>query len=187
MAFGDIAFNVTSIRVARMLANGTYLTTSYEIQLGQEMSFKAAHDTDQIKAYGMITNRLSILTSLEGMMRQASMDDNALFVMTGTGTSTSGVTPAQVATATFLGGGSGMPYFGLVAAVAAEDGANALVGVYKCQLNEVPAWKVEQNKFMIAELPFFAMALNTSGRKMFTRKKYETAVSVPVDINGILV
>jgi hypothetical protein len=184
--FGDVVFNITDIRVTPMLANGTYLTTSFSLDLGSEMSFSPEHDQDTIKAYGMFTNRLSILTNVKGMLKQAAMDAAALWAMTGVGTSTSGVTPNQVATATLLGGGSGLPYFGVVGSFAAENGANVLVGLYKCQLDTLPQWTVEQNKFRITEVGFFGMAASISSRKVGVIKKYETAVTVPTDLNGIL-
>lgn len=184
MAFADVIYTITDIRVAKLLASGSYHTTSFSLLLGSEMSFSFSADNDQIKSYGLLAALLSIITGVEGTLKQASIDRDGIYVLTGTDAESSGSTPNQQVTMDVLAGGAGLPYFGAVGNFAADDGGNALVGLRKCKLDTWPAWTVEQNRFRITDTPFKAIPIDTTTRKLVRIRPYETATSIPSDINS---
>ncbi len=181
--FASVVFTITNIRVARLRADGTYDPVSYSLQYGSEMSFEVEADTDQIKSYGMIVALLSIVTSLAGTLKQAAIDPPGLNIMVAVDDTSTGSTPNRVATADFLAGGAGLPYFGAAGDFAAENGANAHLGLRKMKLDTMPGWMVEQNKFRLDEVKFRAIPIDTTTRKMHRLKRNETSAALPEDLN----
>jgi hypothetical protein len=180
---GDVVYTITDIRVARWLPGNTYDTTSFSLTYGSEMSFEVDADNDELMSYGMAVSALSIIKKLTGTLKQAAIDSNGIYVLTGHSTTTSGSTPNRTITTDMLAGGSGLPFFGAVGNFASEDGANVLLGLRKCKLDTLPGWTVEMNKFRLSEVKFKAFTPDVTTRKLHRIRRYETAAAIPVDLN----
>lgn len=176
--FGDVLFNVRNMKVAPLLASGAY-GGAVVLDYGNTMSFAVESDTDELMSYGMAVERLSIPVRVTGTFQQGAYNAIALWILTGMVTTSSGTTPNQIADTEILGGGSGLPYFGLIGDFAATNGASGLVLLRKVQLDAIPEWKVEQNKFRLSEVSFTGMAIDTTGRKMIKIRRNETAAAIP--------
>lgn len=175
-------YNCTNMKVAPLLANGTY-GGPVALDIGSEMQFAFENDTDELFSYGMVVERLSITVRVTGQFMQGSLDSVALWVMTGVNTVSSGSQPNRIADSEILAGGSGLPYFGLMGEFAATNGANGWAFLRKIQLETIPEYKIERNKFRISEVKFAGMAKDTSGRKLVKIRQNETLATLP-DFNA---
>lgn len=182
--YGDVVFTLIDLKVAPWLAGNTYSPTAVTLGYSSEMSFQVNSDTDQIKAFGMLVELLAVITHAEGKIKNAAVDSEATYVLSGFATTSSGTTPSRTGTLDILGGGAGLPYFGAVGAFAGLNGAGILVGIRKCKLDTIPGWTVEQNKFRMAETGFKGIVPDTSTRSLLKIRKYETAIAIPVDLNS---
>lgn len=184
LEFADVIYNVTGLSVARRLASGAWAASSYALTYGAELTITPVHATDMLMAYGMTVEALSVPTHAEGSLKNGAVDRFGMWVMGALDSSSSGTTPNQVTTQTHLAGGAGMPYFALIASLASLDGSNVLLGLPKVQLDAMPEWKMEGNKFRLGEIKFKALPKDTSSRKYIYSKSYETAGSIPADFNS---
>lgn len=185
--FGEVNYALRDLRVSRYLsATATYDTASTTLDYAAECSFDYMVDNDVLPAFGMNVEALSVITHIEGVIRNGSASRDALFIVAGGVSVSSGTTPTRTATYELQSGGSGLPYFGMVARYAALDGSSVTVGFRKCKLDAPPGWKVEQNKFRIAEMKFKALPIDPTatvirlGRARFN----ETDTAIPTDLNS---
>jgi hypothetical protein len=183
MAFGTVVFTLRNLRIAGLLPNLSYVTQSYSLEHGSELSFEVMADTDQLRSYGMIAELLSVVTHLEFTLINASLDPDGMFPMTGIDWGSSGSAPNQVATADILAGDDGLPYFGIVGDFASLYGSSVLIGLRRCKLDTLPGWKVEMNKFRIAETKGKAIVIDTTTRRLHRVRRYETGQQIPTDLN----
>ncbi len=182
--FGDVVYTLTNLVVARLKADLTYDVVSRSLGLGSQLSFEVQSDTDKLRSYGMVARMLAILTHLEGTIAAGAIEADALWILTGHNTTSSGSAPNRTGTVDVLAGGASLPYFGAVGSFASEDGANALVGLRRCMLDTFPGWTVEENKFRVAETKFSAMPIDTTSRKLHRIRRYETVAAIPGDLNA---
>ena len=176
--FGEVLYNPTELWVAKLNADNTYATPVLVDQL-QKITFQFEADTDALKAYGQVTELLSIVTHGSGTLEQASLDYAAMTAMTGLTAAASGSTPNQASTMDFTTGGAGLPYFGWIGAFAGLLGANVIIGAAKCMLDQYPAFTMDQNKFRMGSAGFRFVSPNTTIRKALRARRYETAVASP--------
>lgn len=181
--YADVVFTLTGLKVAPWLVGNSYSPTAVDLGYPSELSFTIQADADQIKALGMLVELLSVITHVEGKIKNAALDSEASYVMTGHATTSSGSTPNRTGTIDYIAGGAGMPYFGVVGSLAGLNGSNLLVGIRKAKLNMPPAMVVEQNKFRMADTDFKGVVPDTTTGKLFRLRKYETAGSIPTDLN----
>lgn len=184
--FGGTPFNVDDCRVARLLANGTYLTTSVSLTNFQKITVDRENASDTLMAYGMNSEGLSVPLGLTGTLQYAAIDSAALFVMCGVTTSSSGSTPNQSTVAYATAGGNGLPYFGMALLLSALYGSGTYIGLYKLLLDKMPPWNLEADKFLIEEVGFKGFVKDLTNRRTDVHKRYETYTSLPTDLNQLL-
>lgn len=184
--YGEIIMNVTGIRVATLNADNTYTTPAY-VEYGGDISFEVEMANNELSAYGMIVESLAVAQKVTGNFVDGTFNFDVLAAMLGAGTfnaeSESGTTPDRYRVANLLMGGAGNGYFGMIASLAAKDGANVLVGVPKAMLETVPGIAVAQNEFRTTDVGFNAYAPSTSIRRALKIKRNETAEAVPATAN----
>lgn len=183
--YADHVFNLTDLVVAPILASGAISAVSVRFGEGSKLSFQVKADGDMIKAYGTASRKATIPTHVEGEIEFASLDKDAYAVVAGVTAVEAGLTPNRVSTMKFLAGGAGLPYFAMVGAMAADDGGNEHVGLYKVKLDTLPEYNSEMNKYVLYNAKFTAVVKNTISRELYVVKINETAVAVPADINTI--
>lgn len=183
LEFADVSFTLTNIVIARLKSDQTYDTVSRSLALGSEMSFEVMADTDKLRSYGMVARMLTILTHLEGTLRAGAIEADALWILTGHNTTSSGAAPNRTATLDALAGGAGLPYFGAVGDFMSDDGGNVHVGLRRVMLDAFPGWTVEENKFRLAEVKFTAAPIDTTSRKLHRLRRNETASAIPSNLN----
>jgi len=181
--YGDVIQNITAMYVAALGSDNSYGTPAL-IDYGQQLSWEFESDTDEIKSYGLIVESLAIPIKATGTLVQASMDLASFAIMTSNSSSESDSAPDRVKTVDVQVGGSGLPYFGIIAAFASPSGANVIAGFPKCMLETVPGFNVEQNTFRVAEVSINMFSPSTTIRKVSRYKKYETAAAIPSDASG---
>lgn len=185
--YGEVLYALRDLRAARFFtATATYDTASSTIDYAAECSFDYMVDNDALPAFGMNAEGLSVVTHAEGMVRNGSATRDAMFIVAGTTSVSSGTLPNRTATYEIQSGGSGLPYFGMVGRYAALDGSCVLVGFRKAKLDAPPGWKVEQNKFRIAEMKFKSFPVDPTATviKLVRVRFYETDTAIPVDLNS---
>lgn len=183
--YADHVFNLTDLVVASILANGNINTVSIRFGEGSKLTFQVKSDGDMIKAYGMASRKATIPTHIEGEIEFASFDKDAYAVVTGITAVEAGLTPNRIGTMKFLGGGAGLPYFAMVGAMAADDGGNEHVGLYKVKLDSLPEYNSEMNKYVLYNAKFTGVVKNTTTRELYVVKINETSVAVPADVTTI--
>lgn len=183
--YGEVAFTLSEIRVAPLLSNGTY-GTSVALDYGQKLSFEPQADTDQIKAYGMIVERLAVTTHATGSLDQGLVDFDAYAVMIAglaASSSETGSSPNKTTVLEHLVGDAGLPYFGLIGRLAALRGAGLHLGFRKCMLDKVPGFTVDQNKFILPSTTMTMITSDVTTRQLLRLKRLETNTAIPVDFN----
>lgn len=183
VSYGDVVFTLNDLKVAPWLSGNTYSPTAVSLGYTSTLSFSVQADNDQIKAFGMLVELLSVITHIEGNIENAAIDSEASWVLSGFATTSSGSAPSRTGTMDILGGGGGLPYFGAVGAFAGLNNSGIFVGIRKCKLDTFPEWNVDQNKFRMAKTGFKGVVPDTSSRYLIRIRKYETATTVPTDLN----
>lgn len=173
--FAEVSFGLNELLVMRHLISGSYTGTVVNMDTDQMLSIEPQADNDTLRDSGAITRALSVTTSANFTLGMGAMDTEAIAVMTGSASTSSGTTPNRVATMKHLAGGSGLPYFGLIGVAPTDDGGVVVVGLKACKLNAIPAmeWDGKENKFHVAETEGVAIA-DTNNLFMVV-KRYETA------------
>lgn len=182
-AFGEVIYNITNMYVATPLGGGVFGPPAH-VDLLSMFSYQFAADDDQIKAYGLVVELLTINTHIEGEIQQASIDAVVHQILTGEDSSSSGTTPDRVVTADALVGGAGLPYFAWIAEYASLDGARFVAGAAKCKLDVRPGFQADQNKFRIGQAGLKMIAPSTTARIALRTKRIEGAYTFPTDAAG---
>lgn len=183
--FAEVIYNPYAAYVAALNLDNTYGTPVQIDYLGK-LSFQFEHDQDELMSGGQIVEKMSIAKKATGELTQGAMNFAALAIMIGETAADYGVTPSQYSILDARTGGSGMPYFGLIVAYAATNGANMLAGFPKAMLQTVPGFDVDQNKFRIGSANFDAVPPSQNVRKVVRMRRYETAASIPTTANAFL-
>lgn len=182
--WADVIYNITAIYVASFnVVTNTYGTPAL-VKYGQQLNYEWESDTDEIKAYGQFVAALGIPTKATGTLMMASLNFDAMAIMTGLTPADSGSTPNRQKKVLWLTGGSGTPYFGCIAAYVADDGGNEVIGFPKSKLETYPGFTQEQNQFNVPELTFNAYAPSTTKRMAMKSIAYETLTAPPTDQSG---
>lgn len=178
--YAEVIYNPTAIYVASLTdaVAGTYGTPQL-IEYGQKFEFDIESDNDEIMAYGLTVEALAVPKKATGTLTQAAMNFAAIAILCGFTNNSYLTTPNRYNIMDINVGGSGLPYFGVIVSYAATNGANMLAGFAKAQLDTVPGFKVDQNKFRIGEAKINGYAPNTQIRKVVRLKGNETAATVP--------
>lgn len=174
--FGEVVYSIQDIWVASLSAAGTY-GTPVKLDYPQKVEFKPAADTDMLKAGGMGVELLTVPTHVEGTIGLGALDLDGIAVLIGQSATTSGTTPNQQRTLIVVAGGAGLPYWGMIGRMASPGGADKLIGLPKCMLDNPPQFMAEQNKFALPETGFKSVAASSSTGKLLYIQDRETAAT----------
>lgn len=182
LTYGDVVYNPTAAYAATFSTTPSYGTPVQIDYLG-DFDFDYDADTDELMSGGRIVETLAITKKATGTIKNGALSLASMAVLLGW---TEGdYTTYEVMDAPV--GGSGLPYFGLIVAFAATNGANVLVGFPKAKLQKPPGWTIAQNKFRIGEAKFDAVPAGTTDPVRAVRvKKNQTAASIPTDASSFL-
>jgi hypothetical protein len=175
--FAEVSFSLKEILLMRYNINtGAYTGTVISMDSDQMLSIETEADTDDLYDSGVATRGLTVVKRATFTLGAGGYDVGALSVLTGASSSTSGTTPAQIATMTHTLGGSGLPYFGLIGAAPTDDGGIFTVGLKICKLNAVPGveWDGKESKFSTSEVEGRVFG-DSSSLKYFWTRRFETA------------
>lgn len=175
--FGEVVYTLTDLVIAALNSDGTY-GTSLALDYGQSLTIEPIADNDTLKAFGMNVELLSVPIGAKFTLAQGSVQFAALEILLGLTAVDSGTTPNQISTLDMLGGGAGLPYFGIIGKMASINGGAFKVGGFKAKLDSIPQIGVEQNKFVLPEVTGQFAAQNTTTRKLFRIKREETAAAI---------
>lgn len=156
-------------------ADGTYGTPVLVTEL-QTFNFNPVIDNDSRKAGGITKATLAVATHLDTTLSISTLDIDALAVMAGIGSSSSGSTPNRVRDAGLDGGGAGFPYHGVMVEYVAEGGASTVIGVPRNMLTAYPGISNEQNTYALYQLSGMGTAnpYSTTPERLIVYKSYET-------------
>jgi hypothetical protein len=185
MAYGETVFTLTNLIVAAW--DGANYGAPVTVGHRQKMNIEPQFDTDTIKAGGMMRAALSVATHNTFTLEYAKLQSTVLAVIAGETPSTSGVTPSQKTAFGLVGGGAGMPYFGVIGVFASEDGGNILVGLPLCKLDKYPAMGNDQNQFAVYSVSGTGIAneVSSAPSQLVFFEQNETAATAPADAAAV--
>lgn len=174
-AFSEVLYNPYDVLVAKLNSDNTF-GTPQRIDYFDKIGFSIPADEDQIMSGGQIVEILSIAKECEGTLFMGAMNFAAASILhndaAGTVYST---TPNQYQYLDITTGGSGNPYFALMAVFATTLGGAVIIGFMKAMLKQKPSFEMDQNKFRVGEAGFRAVAASQTIRRAARVLKYETA------------
>lgn len=174
--YADIAYSVRDAIVASLSGAGSYGTPAAFAYL-QDASYEPEHDTDKIKAGGAYREGLSVQIGTKISLKEAAMFDDVLNIIEGETATQSGSSGNRQRKRIHSGGGSGLPYFGIILVFEATDGAIFVYGAAKAQAESKQKFSAEQNKFRTGEIPIYAFATTT--KEIEKTIKYESEDDLP--------
>ena len=177
MANREELYTLLALYVATLNNDNSYGTPA-ELLKVDEFSYDAQHDTDEIKDKGDISERIAILTAVEGSISNASMSWTARAIITGETVSSSSGANGTVQTMDTAGGGEGTPYVGIVAVYAVLNSQRAVIGVPKSKF-EKPSFSAGQNAFVTHEMNWMSARPGSSGSAHVRPKLYEHVDDLP--------
>lgn len=168
-------FSLVEIRVASYTSFGDY-GTPVSLDVDQMLTFEPQADNDDLRDSGAIVDGLSVVTHATGTIGFGGITVDALNIMTGTSSSSSGTTPNRVLTRNWAAGSNGLPYFAAIGVTRASGNRRKVICIPKMILNTYPSFNMDgtENKFIINEVEFRAFA-DGSNSYVFIEKDYETA------------
>lgn len=178
MAYGDKPFNLTSLVVCAVAADGTHTGTPVRLVNGQQCQVEPQSAAlDPLMGYGLVRELATILTHANFNLSQGGLDLAAWQIMAGLTLTESGVSPNKKSEAHRAAGGEGLPYFALIGSIASVNGSNIFMGLPKCKLDTVPSLQIQQNQFVIPSVAGKAIANESSSYTdtPFILKTNETA------------
>lgn len=164
--YGEVAFTLKALQVAALSSGGTY-GTPVALDYEQTLTIEPQADTQEIKSRGLLKKLLTVITHANLSFQEAKINEDALAIIAGMTSSTSGSTPNELTQARLAAGGAGLPRFGLIGRLVSEDGAGDLVGLPDCKLDTAPALTINQNEFVMQEVAGRAVA-NGDDKLVFT-------------------
>ncbi len=176
--FGEVPFGLQELLFMRYsIGSGAYTGTVVNMDSDQLFSVEPQSDNDEMRDSGAITRALSVFTKMNWTIGMGGWDVDALAIVTGSSSSSSGSTPNRVRTTKHFAGGAGLPYFGMIAAAPTDDGGVFVLGLKICKANAKPAaeWDGKENKFHVSEVEGVAIADAANSNIIFVDKQYETA------------
>ena len=165
-------YSLYEIVVAKTVSDASSYETPIDLPKDQIMTVTPVHDTDQQRDSGAITSTLSVPTHGELSLSVGGIPFEALIMMTGGSSSTSGnIVTIEEET------GITRPYWGAIGVAPTEDGRYLACGLYKCQLQNDPVVNFDgtTNAWMVQE--FDALALAKASVRRFRRFKIYAALA----------
>lgn len=179
-----------SIRAASV-ASFNRTTESYGTPVSaqnlQSAAFESENDTDSVKELGRTTRMLSIPIGGSIALTTAGFDWSSLAVMTGMSNTSSGSGTGEERTNEVDGGGSGLPYFGMILAMPADEGQEMHLYLPWCKLEQVPPVDPQQNQFAVPEINAMIGTLVLADGTDFpivTYKVYAEETTIPTDFDA---
>lgn len=116
-------YAVNGARVATWLPGTETWDTSVAIPNLQGIMIKPVYDTDLAKIYGAGEHALAVFVDLDITMNFVGKDDPSVVAMTGRSSTSSGSGDSEQRT-TLYTGGEDLSYFGLIAQILGQEGAD---------------------------------------------------------------
>lgn len=182
--YGEVGFTLTAIKIAALASDNTYGTPG-SLEYGQKLEFSPEADQDELKAYGMSVELLSVVTRATGTLDAGLIDDSAYQIMAGNGVAvvTGGTTPNRYSQMDVLVGEDGLPYFGLIGRLMGVAGADLHLGFSKCKLDSFPGFTIEQNKFILPSVGMKMITPDITLRRLVRFKRHETGTAITDDFD----
>jgi len=177
--FGDIIFSGIKAYVAVYNPVLKIFDVPALLEYMQDVTVEAIHDTDMIKAQGANREALSVMIGAKITVKEASMRDDAVNVISGETATQSGASGDRTKTRIRSGGGEGTPYFGIIIIFAATNSGRYVYGGAKCMCQNKPKLEVTQNTFRTGEFVMDVLAIDGDIDNIDKSKKYEDSSSVP--------
>jgi hypothetical protein len=152
-AYGEVAYTLIDLLVASCdVVDDTYGTPE-SVPAGRSVEVSFEHDNNVMPGYGRIVRRNSIEKSASLSIGAGGVPHAALAIMMGASIGESGSTPNRLRTMHTVAGGAGMPYFGMIAVAATDDGGVFVVALRACMLNARPTINIdgENNTFVMSD------------------------------------
>jgi len=152
----------------------------------QSASFDPEHDTDSIRELGRRTRMLSVPMGATMTLTFAGFDWDSLAIMTGISSTDSGSGASAERDNKLVGGGSGLPYFGLILAMPADEGQEVHLHLPWVKLEKAPPLDPEQNQFAIPEIDAMigVLVLNDgTAFEIVNYKVYGQETTIPTDFD----
>lgn len=152
----------------------------------QSATFDPEHDTDSVKERGRRTRMLSVLIGGTLSLSFAGFDWASLAIMTGATSTPSGSGTAAIRDNKLTSGGAGLPYFGLILAMPADEDTEIHLMIPWVKLEKMPPMNPEQNQFSLPEVDAMigTLVLNDGTElEVANYKVYGQETTVPVDFN----
>lgn len=181
--FASIGYNLVQIKIAALDTADYTFGTPVELEYGQELGFEAAADNQELKAYGLTVQLLSVITHFTGTLSQGLIDVNAYSILVGEASVDSG-SPVTQSTLDYLVGGAGLPYFGLIGRLASVGGADIHLGFPMCKLDRVPNFQIRQNEFIMPSSGIKMIAPDTTTRKAARLRRHVTTTAITADFDA---
>ena len=174
MAFGETVIQLTDLYAAPLEADNTF-GTPVRIPVVEEFKFEFEHDEDEIKAYGVLVELLSVPIGATSEATEAKLDWATWPVLVGATPATTGVDPNQIESIEIAGGGEGVPYHGLMSVFATTNNQRLAVGFCKSKVMSIPGFDMGQNQFRRGKIEWKHVAGSDAIRKFWKAQRYQTA------------
>ena len=169
MPFADKPFGLNQVKVVRA---GTVVT----LDAAQTMQFTPRMVNADLKGNDTIVVTSSTVDALEWSLEQGGIPLDALAVMTGWTSTTSGSTPSRIVT--MVGhAGTAMPWFVIYGKSNADDGGDTHVKIWKAKISGSIEGQFAQGEFYISKCA--GIAVEDSVKGLFDIVQNETATTLP--------
>ena len=186
--FAEVPFSLVEVILAAY--NSGVYDVPISLDKDQIVEVDPQADNDELRDSGAVVDFLSVVTHGLIKIGFGGIDHDALAILSGTSTSTSGTTPNQVRTHDWKAGADGLPYFGFIGVGRATNGARIAVGCPKAILDTFPKWMLDgkESKFIINDIAGKAAAESTLVNLIVRVRSYETAAdyTTPADAAAFL-
>lgn len=176
---GEIVYTIQKIYGAQLDTQTNVYGTPFTIDYVQDGDVNHNHDTDEIKAGGMIRELLSVHVGSEVSFTEAWLPADAVTAITGETESQSGDSGNRVWTRDMSGAGEGNPYVGIILVFAALGAARKVIGLAKCQADKKQQFQAQQNQFRTGELKFMVASATANTNLIVRGRRYEAVGDVP--------
>lgn len=182
-------YSVTGARVATWQPASEQYGTSAALNVLQSVEIDPEHATDEVRNLGAVERMLSVMEKANLTLEMGGLEWAGLAKMTSMANTTSGSGSGAVTTNEYAGGGAGLPYFGLIVQLEADDGGVIHAYLRWCKLSTYPPVSANMNEFANPSIDAVAGRLRLAAGTTFnivTFKEYEQPTSIPTDFNTAL-
>ena len=136
----SVAYGLEDVLVAAYNKSTNTYSTPVALAAGQMLEVSFDNVQDELWGYNTITELLSVTTGATLKFGYGGLHRDALNVVCGTTTTSSGTSPNEVYTTDLTAGGSGLPYFGVIGVAPTTNSGKIVLGLRCCMLNSYPTY-----------------------------------------------